>query len=138
MTTARATLGRQERIKSRKTVEQLFAGGKSRSLADFPLRIIYMQVQRTADEVPVQMMVSVSKRHFKHAVQRNRVKRQVREAYRLNKKMLNNAVTQQADTILRLAFVWQADKLFSSTAVHQHMRTLLQRMAEKLAQQSKS
>lgn len=133
MTTARATLGRQERIKSRKTVETLFAGGKSRSMADFPLRVVYMQFVRTSDETPVQMMVSVSKRHFKHAVRRNRVKRQLREAYRLNKQILTDAVARQEDMALRIAFIWQTDKLFPSSVVHEHMKTLLQRMAEKLA-----
>lgn len=136
--TARATLGRQERIKSRKTVEQLFAGGKSHSMADFPLRIVYMQTKRMAEEPPVQMMVSVSKRHFKHAILRNRVKRQVREAYRLNKQALTDAVAQRFDMSLKIAFIWQADKTFPSTAVHQHMRTLLQRMTEKLVQHMES
>ncbi|MBQ8656485.1 MAG: ribonuclease P protein component [Prevotella sp.] len=133
MADARATLGRRERIKSRKQVEALFEGGNSRSMAAFPLRVVYMLTEATAEEPPVQMMVSVSKRHFKHAVQRNRVKRQVREAYRLNKQPLHDhIVSKQPGKALWLAFIWQADKLFATNDVTTNMQRLLQRLIEQL------
>jgi ribonuclease P protein component len=73
-----------ERLKSRKQIDELFAKGKSMPV--FPLRVIY---QFTSSEVEtLQVGVSASKRHFKKAVDRNRVKRLLREAYRLQKEEL--------------------------------------------------
>ena len=71
----------------------MFQGGESRSFTIFPLRVVFMAVE--AQTVPLSMMVSVSKRHFKHAVQRNRVKRLVREAWRLNKQPLADLLNAQ-------------------------------------------
>ena len=78
------TLGNRERIKSKKQLETLFGGGRSRSMAAFPVRLVYMTQDNDGTTPQMMMMVSVSKRHFKHAVKRNRAKRQMREAYRLN------------------------------------------------------
>ncbi len=73
-----------ERLKSRKQIDELFAKGKS--ITVFPVRVIY---QFSSSEVgSLQVGVSASKRHFKKAVDRNRVKRLLREAYRLQKEEL--------------------------------------------------
>lgn len=126
------TLGSQERIKSKKLIDTLFLGGNSRSAAVFPLRVIYTFAQREADQPQAQMMVSVSKRHFKRAVKRNRVKRQLRETYRLNKALLLEPLAQKPQTVLYLAFIWQADELYPTAVVEECMKTLLHRIAEKL------
>ena len=76
-----------ERLKSRKEIERLFAGG-SQSVAQYPLRLVWCPVEEKRSDFPVQMTVAVSKRRFKHAVSRNRVKRLIREAYRLHKPRL--------------------------------------------------
>ena len=72
-------------------------------MAAYPLRAVFRQVPRTQTDVPVQVLVSVSKRHFKHAVDRNRIKRQIREAYRHQKQVLCDAVP--SGQCLLLAFV---------------------------------
>lgn len=70
------TLGKEERICSKKLIEKLFKGGRSKSMVAYPLRVVYAQkADDEGENVPAQMLVSVSKRHFKHAVDRNRVKR---------------------------------------------------------------
>ena len=74
-----------ERLKSRKTISRLF-NKEGQSFAKFPLRLVFIEIEES--DVPIQFTVSVSKRKFKRAVDRNRVKRQVREAYRLNKALL--------------------------------------------------
>ena len=61
-------------------------------MAAFPLRVVYVNKERAQGEVPVQILISVPKKRFKHAVDRNRVKRQVREAYRLHKQVLYEAL----------------------------------------------
>lgn len=126
------TLGSQERIKSTKLIDTLFSGGNSQSIVAYPLRVVYMKGGREADTPQTQIMVSVSKRHFKRAVKRNRVKRQIREAYRLNKNLLSEKLTQQPDMTLYLAWIWQADELFPSSVVEERMKILLHRLAEKL------
>ncbi len=82
-----AGFGKAEKLKSRKVVEELFARGKSLNV--FPIRIFYKFLPLPADEKTVlQVGVSVSKRNFKRAVDRNRIKRLLRETYRLQKREL--------------------------------------------------
>src|SRR5215216_4563653 len=80
-------LSKNEKLKSRKLIEELFAMGKTQNI--FPIRISYKFFPLNKDEkAGLQVGVSVSKRNFKRAVDRNRIKRLLREAYRLQKKEL--------------------------------------------------
>lgn len=76
------TLGKKERLKSKKLIERLYKEGTS--LKAFPLRMMYLQTAHTSD-FPAQVGVSVPKRNFKKAPDRNRLKRLMRETYRLQK-----------------------------------------------------
>lgn len=75
------TLGKQDKLKSRKAIGQLFVEGKS--VKSYPIRLVYLPV--TNDETETKVAFSVPKRNFKLAVHRNKVKRLLREAYRLQK-----------------------------------------------------
>ena len=127
---ASPTFNKRERIVSKKLIEQLFSKGSSFSISAFHLRIVVMETAQVADDVPVQVLVSVSKRHFKHAVDRNRVKRQIREAYRHHKQILTERVQQQQT--LAIAFIWLADGLHESATVEKSVRILLGKAAERL------
>ena len=118
--------GKQERIVSQKLIDQLFGGSGSRSLSAFPLRVVYMKRDIPNAETPTQILVSVPKRHLHHAVDRNRVKRQLREAYRHQKDLLPE------DQSLALAFIWQTDRCLPSAEVDSRMKSLLERVARKL------
>ena len=83
----RNTLGKQERLKSKKLIEKLYAEGDS--VKTFPLRMMYVQTAHTSD-FPCQVGVSVAKRNYKLAVDRNRLKRLMRETYRLQKQIVYN------------------------------------------------
>lgn len=83
------TFPKHEKLKSKKMIEHLFAHGKSCTV--FPLKLIYSSYNFDED-VPIQMGVSVSKRNVKLAVKRNRIKRLLREAYRLNKHLVFNEI----------------------------------------------
>ena len=133
------TFHKEERIVSRKQIEMLFGGGTSQSLAAFPLRVVYMTQALATGEAPVQILVSVPKKHFKHAVDRNHVKRQVREAYRLNKAILYDALQPTPNTHhpspnlqLSLAFIWLSNQHYPTPVVTQRVVSLLQRIAEKV------
>ena len=130
------SLGKEERISSMKLIDKLFQGGHSRSMTAFPLRLVYMKYVREGACPPAQMLVSVPKRCFKRAVKRNRVKRQVREAYRCHKHILWDAIGENGGNAewnaVAMAFIWLDDKLYDSSTVEQRVKSLLERAAEKL------
>lgn len=74
-----------EKLKSRKAIDLLFSEGKS--VAKYPLRLVYTPASFD-DGSPIKMGVSVSKKYFKKASDRNYYKRLLRECYRLNKQLL--------------------------------------------------
>jgi len=124
-------LKKNERICSRRLMDELFSGDGSKGVSVYPIRAVYMTKEQQQDMPPVMMMVSVSKRHFKRAVKRNRVKRQLREAYRLNKEILWNKATEKGCNIV-VAFIWIADEIVSSAEVSSKMATLMRKIAERL------
>ena len=128
--TAPARFQKKERIVSQKLIEELFGGGKSHSLAAFPLRAVYMQRERQEGQQPVEVLVSVPKKRLHHAVDRNRVKRQIREAYRLQKELLTEKVPQ--GQTIDIAFVWLSEQLLPTAEVSRKMRTVLERIAKRI------
>ncbi|WP_026899304.1 ribonuclease P protein component [Daejeonella oryzae] len=76
------TFNKEERLCSKKLLEKLFHSGSSFLL--YPYRIVWL-AEKFAADVPAQVVISVSKRKFKKAVERNLIKRRIREIYRLNK-----------------------------------------------------
>ncbi len=92
------TYSKKEKLKSKKLIDQLFTKGQS--VSAFPLRLVYLETNLD-DNIIAKTGVSVSKRNFKTAVDRNRIKRLLRESYRKNKAVyFNNLSTQHAFMIL--------------------------------------
>lgn len=79
------TYPKEEKLKSRNTIDLMFSEG--RSVSKYPLRLVYIPLPET-EENTIKLGVSVSKKHFKKAVDRNYFKRLLREAYRHNKHLL--------------------------------------------------
>lgn len=125
------TLRKAERLHSRKAIGELF-GGKGRSLSAFPLRAVYLQRPSVGGEPRVQMLVSVPKRLLRHAVGRNRVKRQVREAFRLHKQPLAERLEGMGLTV-SVAFIWLDGRLHDSSRVGRQVASLLMRIGERVA-----
>ena len=91
---------KKEKLKSKKLIEKLFKEGKT--LSNFPLKLIYLKVDVPVD-AKFKTGVAVPKKNFKSAVKRNRIKRLLREAYRLNKHLVfNNSEGNFAFLILYL------------------------------------
>lgn len=135
-----------ERLNSKLIIDKLFAGGNASTVA-FPLRIVYMRVPlREKDgvedgetkaenvnntEPPVSILVSVPKKRFHHATDRNRMKRLIREAYRLNKDLLWKTLKDK-EYKLAVAFVCITDQLPTFRSVNKSMVKALVHISERL------
>lgn len=82
---------KEEKLKSKITIGALFTEGKS--VSKYPLRLVYCPLQNE-EKQSIKMGVSVSKKHFKKAVDRNYFKRVLRETYRLNKHLLLDSLAE--------------------------------------------
>ena len=124
----RFTLSKEERICSKKLINELFTGN-GRSMTAFPLRVVFMKRTIVDDQPRAAMLVSVPKRYFKHAVDRNRVKREVRESFRRNKSIITQNLTDDHEAVA-MAFVWLTNEKFPSSEVENRMVRLLTRISE--------
>lgn len=116
------TFSKKEKLKSKKLIEQLFVQGKS--VAAFPLRLVYLPIEQ--ENAITQAGFSVPKKNFKLAVQRNRIKRQLREVYRLQKPLFfNNSTTSYA-----FMFLYLGKKEPSTKELQISMKKLLESFVE--------
>ena len=124
------TLNKSERLCSKKLIERLFAGG-NKSFPAFPLRAVYMTLEPEENTADASLLISVPKKRFKHAVKRNRVKRQIREAYRRNKHILLDALqaSEEPKKII-MAFIWLDNKLHATEEIECKVKKLLHHIAE--------
>lgn len=135
------TFGKEEHLCKQTLIEQLF-GGNAQMMTAWPVRVVWLLVdKKTEHDAAVQVLVSVSKRYFKRAVKRNRVKRQIREAFRLHKLELEEMMKRHSDKQLLIAFIWQADQLLASHKIEPKVQKMMSRLthgslAEKLQETS--
>lgn len=92
--TQRYFFGKESKLKSRNVIQQLFSEGKH--VLVYPLKAVYIFGN---EKFPLQAGVSASKRNFKKAVDRNRIKRLIRETYRLKKPKLESHLIQNKQTL---------------------------------------
>ena len=129
------TFGKQEKLCAKRAIARLFVGGNSRSVVAFPIRLVYMPVEREQDESLLKVLVTVSKKHFKHAVDRNRTKRLLREAWRLHRNEILQLLRLKQTGGLDVALIWLDDKLWTAKDVDNRMSLLLKRLSDKLSEQ---
>lgn len=125
------TLDKNERLSGEKRIDALFATGES--FIAYPLRIVYLKRDSEAEPLqpPVVMMVSVSKKRFKRAVKRNRVKRLVREAFRLSKEDFV-ALAANSQTSFDIAFLYLNSELPDYQSIEKAIRKTINILTEKL------
>ncbi len=121
------TLGKNERLKSRKLIEYLFKEGKSFSIV--PLRVYYSftKTEGDADKTVLQFGAGAGTRNFKKAADRNRIKRLIREAYRLQKNELKEQL-QLKQLSLNLFFIFTAKELPQYELIFEKTRTVVQKL----------
>lgn len=118
------TYPKNERLKSKTTIGLLFSEGKS--VSKYPLRLVYREAEENSEE-KIKLGVSVSKKYFKKAVDRNYFKRVLRETYRLNKHLL----LDQLDQPYSIMFFYQTKDKLS----YQEINTKTIQLFEKFLQQ---
>ncbi|WP_228853089.1 ribonuclease P protein component [Aegicerativicinus sediminis] len=120
----RYTYKKNEKLKNKRLIDALFSEGKSISV--YPLRMIYISLPEEQNKI-WKVGVSVSKRSFKRAVDRNRIKRLMRECYRLNKPhFFNNISRSSAFMILYLG-----NETYDFDALNTKMKQLLKQFVSK-------
>lgn len=119
------TYPKKEKLKSRITIEELFTTGKT--VTKYPLRMVYVQIENE-DNLPLKVGVSVSKRNYKKAVDRNYFKRLLREAYRMNKHMLLDHVT--VDKPYSMMLFYQSKDRLTFEEVNHKMVKLFEKFIE--------
>ncbi|HRD81995.1 MAG TPA: ribonuclease P protein component [Saprospiraceae bacterium] len=119
---------KNEKLKSRKRIATLFEGGQS--FAKYPLRVVWAAVGQREGEAAVQFGVSVAKKKFPKAVHRNRIRRLVREAWRLHKYRLVEAAPgkQQALAVMML---YTGTQELPFTEIEAAMKELIHRLLKK-------
>lgn len=130
----RFTLRKQERLKHRKKIDELFKTGKS--FAIFPLRVYYRENELGEPETneskgAVQFGVGVSKRYFKKAVDRNRIKRLLRESYRVQKAELYE-FAHQTGSLLSIFFIYTGKEIPKQEECHMLVHQCLSKLGRQL------
>jgi ribonuclease P protein component len=126
----RFTLSKDERLSWKRYTDRLFAEGKS--FVAFPLRVVYIPITEEEPTLPtVSIMVSVSKKRFKRAVHRNRVKRLIRESYRLRKYNIIEPLDEKKTKLL-VAFIHIDKELPSFAFLRKAMDKAMKTLNEKL------
>lgn len=125
----RYTFKKEERLTGEKRIENLFAHG--RSFISYPLRVVFLETS-PAKDAPVSILISIPKKRIKSAVRRNRLKRLVREAYRLNKHRLNPALFQDNHR-LEVAFIYVKDEVSDYATIQKSVVKALAHIAREFA-----
>ena len=118
------TYPKEEKLKSKKSIEILFSEGKS--VSKYPLRLVYAENTIEKKEL-IKFGVSVSKKYFKKAVDRNRLKRILRECYRLNKHLLVDTIQKP----MSLMFFYQSKEVLSYQEINEKTILLFEKFIEK-------
>lgn len=123
-----ATFPKKEHLCGEIRINKLFSNGKA--FIVYPLRVVY-SVDENSIDVPVRVLVSVPKKRFKRAVKRNRLKRLMRETYRLNKSILTEKCIEK-NFAVQIAFNYVSDDEMDFKAIQSKMQLALQRIADKI------
>jgi ribonuclease P protein component len=131
------TLGKNERLKSRKQIEQLFKEGKKFVLT--PFRIFYISTKNEVQNSSIQLQfgVGVSNRNFKKAVDRNRIKRLTREAWRIQKNELKESLISSGKQ-LNVFFIYTGKEVPDIYLVKDKVAVVLKKLLEKIDEKNSS
>jgi ribonuclease P protein component len=113
------TFKKEERLSKEKIIQELFEKGSS--FYSYPFKVYFMQNPDVASTVH-QVLISVSKKNFKKAVERNAIKRRIREAYRLNKNLL------PGQNKLAIAYIYSVKEILPSAQIRERLVKTFKRL----------
>ena len=116
------SFSREERLKSFRLIRELFNHGKRKAV--YPVMVFYMPVDPIEQGIPIQIGVSVSRKKFNKAVDRNLLKRRMRESYRRNSSDLKTYLSSR-DIHLAVFFVFIGKDISSYKAINASLKKLL-------------
>lgn len=116
------TFPKSEHLKSKSITDSLYADGMS--VTSFPMRAVFMPIPKKDKQPVATILISVSKRRFRHAVDRNLVKRRMREAYRLSKPRFLEELENRR-TNLAIAIIYIDTKHCGTEYLTRRMQKLL-------------
>ena len=122
------TFKKSERLHSKLLIGNLFDKGKS--FFSYPYRVTFLHVER-GEGPPAQILVAVSKRNFKSAVDRNKIKRLIRESYRNNKHVIWDSYDNKPNEQLLLSVVYVGKTIEPYTEIERKLILILHRLIEK-------
>jgi len=117
---------KKEKLKSKKAIELLFKKGKS--INAYPIRVIFLPKSEPTG-VTINAGATVSKKNIKLAVNRNLIKRQIREAYRLNNHKLKTHLTN-SDKEINLMFIYTSKQILPYKEIENKIKVILTRLIE--------
>jgi ribonuclease P protein component len=117
---------KNQKLKSRKLIEQVFSDGVA--FSHFPFKVLFVYKDNLS--TPVQMGVTVSRRFFKRAVDRNRIKRLIRDGWRLQKQMLEQILLEQ-NKQLAVFFIYVGNELPPYNLIYEKMSAAINRLIKK-------
>ena len=121
--------GKEERLKSRKSIEYLFSNGNV--INHFPFRLLFSISENKEFEYPARIAVSVSKRNFKRAVDRNYIKRKLRESYRTNKQILHEYLEEINQKVFFIV-IYIAKEDISYQMIEKEVKLLLEKLTKQM------
>jgi len=122
------SLGKEQRLKNKILIGKLFSQGSS--VSKYPLRLVYLKTEHVPNTA-IKVAVSVSKKSFKKAVDRNRIKRLIREVYRQNKILFSEEGTSDCYAFI---FLYTGNKM----PIFDELQNTLVKLSEKFKQQLNS
>ena len=122
------TFPKSEHLCGEIRITELFTKGEA--FISYPLRVVYL-LQPKKDDAAVSVLVSVPKKRFKRAVKRNKLKRLIREAYRLNKQILTTVI-EEKEMQLHVAFNYVSNDELDFATIEKKMKQALGKIVEKV------
>ena len=120
------TFKKNERLKSVSQIQELFDSSKTIKISHYPF-LLFWKADESKQDIYARVLVSVSKKKFRSAVDRNRIKRQLRELYRLDKETLYNTLKSKG-VFVNLAIIFTAKEKYKFSYLNSRYEQLLQKL----------
>lgn len=122
------SFSKSEHLCGEKRITRLYTEGEA--FIVYPLRVVFL-IEPKTDAESLSVLVSVPKKRFKRAVKRNKLKRRIREAYRLNKQCINEKIIEK-NIQIHIAFNYVSNDVLDYATIEKKMKLSLQKIIDKM------